>query len=389
MGFLKRRGQISANRLAGTRLRLYYASDVHGSDICWRKFLGARGFYDAPVLIMGGDLTGKAVVPIETNGGEDFRARFMGETRSGSGKNELQELIDAIRYNGLYPWVARAEEIARMRDDDAARADLLHQVMADDLRRWVAIADQRLESADTSVFVIPGNDDPWFVDDILASSRSLRFCDDCVVQVGPYEMLSLSYANPTPWDSPRELDEHALYERIKGLADQLDRPRTAIFNLHVPPHNSGLDRAIQVDPGTLTHVYKSGMPVEVPVGSTAVRQIIEEYQPLLSLHGHVHESRGEAQIGRTRAVNPGSEYNGSPRGSGRRSGDDDRPVPWQRGAVVHHRGRTVRQRRQRVPRRQRGRHRRPGHPGRRPHELPRRRRVTALGRVFELVRQLR
>jgi Icc-related predicted phosphoesterase len=127
--------------------------------------------------------------------------------------------------------------------------------------------------------------------------------------VGPHEMISLSYANPTPWDSPRELDEDALYERIKRLADQLEDPATSIFNLHVPPYDSGLDRAREINKDDLTLVYKSGAPVEIPVGSTAVRQAIEDYQPLVSLHGHIHESRGEARIGRTLALNSGSEYN--------------------------------------------------------------------------------
>jgi len=121
-------------------------------------------------------------------------------------------------------------------------------------------------------------------------------------------MVSCAYANPTPWNSPRELDEDALYTKLRGLAEQVESPATAIFNLHVPPHNSGLDTANEMNPD-LTLVFKSGQPNPVPVGSTAVRQIIEEYQPLLALHGHIHESRGEARIGRTLCINSGSEYN--------------------------------------------------------------------------------
>jgi Icc-related predicted phosphoesterase len=121
-------------------------------------------------------------------------------------------------------------------------------------------------------------------------------------------MISLSYANPTPWASPRELDEDALYARLRALADRLERPAAAIFNLHVPPYDSGLDRAPKLKPD-LTPVYTGGRPVPIPVGSTAVRQLIEEVQPLLALHGHIHESRGEVRIGRTLALNSGSEYN--------------------------------------------------------------------------------
>jgi uncharacterized protein len=156
--------------------------------------------------------------------------------------------------------------------------------------------------------VMPGNDDPWSCDEVLEHASHVVACDDRVVEVGPHEMISCAYANPTPWDSPRELDENALYERIKRLADQVQAPERAIFNLHVPPYDSGLDTARQINPD-LTVVYQSGAPVEVPVGSTAVRQILEEYQPALALHGHIHESRGEARIGRTLAINSGSEYN--------------------------------------------------------------------------------
>ena len=46
----------------------------------------------------------------------------------------------------------------------------------------------------------------------------------------------------------------------------------------------------------------------MPVGSRAVREFIEQHQPIVSLHGHIHESRGAVRIGRTVAINPGSTY---------------------------------------------------------------------------------
>jgi Icc-related predicted phosphoesterase len=189
------------------------------------------------------------------------------------------------------------------------RADqegLFHQVAREELRRWIEIADKPANG--NLPFVIAGNDDPWYVDELLSTAGSIVFSDDRVVQVGPHEMISLSYANLTPWNSPRELDEDALYERLRTLADQLEQPQTSIFNLHVPPYDSGLDRAAKLKPD-LTPVYAGGEPVPIPVGSTAVRQLIQEVQPLLALHGHIHESRGETHIGRTLALNSGSEYN--------------------------------------------------------------------------------
>jgi Icc-related predicted phosphoesterase len=283
-------------------LTLYYASDIHGSDLLWRKFLGAGAFYGADAAIMGGDLLGKAVVPIERRDDGRYKLRFLGAERM-IGEEELAETESAIRFNGFYPWVAPGDEIARHSADQEA---LFHQVARGELQRWIDLADERGNGH--RPFVIAGNDDPWYVDELLATARGIVFCDDRVVRVGPHEMISLSYANPTPWDSPRELDEDALYERLRSLADQLVQPEASIFNLHVPPFDSGLDRAPKLKPD-LTPVYTGGQPVPIPVGSTAVRRLIEEVQPLLALHGHIHESRGETRIGRTLALNSGSEYN--------------------------------------------------------------------------------
>jgi Icc-related predicted phosphoesterase len=289
-------------------LQLYYASDVHGADRLWRKFLGAGKFYGATDLIMGGDLIGKAVVPICKREEGIYKARFLGEERTLRTPEELDELIDAIRFNGFYPWVATAEEIAPYEADASKQEELFHRVVREDFARWVALADERAPANDSHVFVIAGNDDPWFVDELLAAAEHVEFCDERIAHVGEHEMISCSYANPTPWNSPRELDEDALYERISKLADQLQDPRRAIFNLHVPPYDSGLDTAAELD-DQLRPVMRGGQPKEIPVGSTAVRQIIEEYQPVLSLHGHIHESRGAAKLGSTLAINSGSEYN--------------------------------------------------------------------------------
>ena len=179
----------------------------------------------------------------------------------------------------------------------------------DEIRRWVELAEQRASANGSGeLFVMAGNDDPWFVDEILESSQALVFCDDRIVRLGPHELLSSSYANPTPWDSPRELDEDALYDRLKQLADRLEEPQRAVFNLHVPPYDSRLDLGPDLKED-LTPRYSGGQPVMKPVGSKAVRQLIEEVQPLLALHGHIHESKGETRIGRTLALNSGSEYN--------------------------------------------------------------------------------
>ena len=306
---LKRARRDERATRATDTLSLYYASDLHGSELCWRKFLGAGRFYGVQALIMGGDLAGKAIVPVTlaTDTGA-FSATFIGEVRSGSTREELDELLDAIRFNGMYPWVASPAQIAAAHDDGAVREQLFEELVVAELRSWIALADERMSEYGIDVFVMPGNDDPWSCDAVIEAARHVQACDGRVVRVGEHEMISCGYANPTPWHTPRELDEDALYRRIKALADQLEDPSTAIFNLHVPPYDSRLDTANEVN-ADLTLRYVGGRPNPIPVGSTAVRQLIEEFQPLLALHGHIHESRGEVRIGRTLAINTGSEYN--------------------------------------------------------------------------------
>jgi Icc-related predicted phosphoesterase len=305
---LKRAKRRSGETGATETLSLYYASDVHGSELCWRKFLGAGRFYGVEALLMGGDLTGKAIVPIEVEQSGAFSTTFIGETRSGTTQKELDELVSAIRFNGMYPWPASPDEIARVREDDDARAALFEETMLTELRAWMELADERMAEYGIDVFLMPGNDDPWSCDAVIEAARHVQACDGRVMRIGEHEMISSGYSNPTPWRTPRELDEDALYDRLRDLADQLEDPATAIFNLHVPPHDSGLDTANEVNPD-LTLRYVGGQPHPIPVGSRAVRQVIEEFQPLLSLHGHIHECRGEVRIGKTLAINTGSEYN--------------------------------------------------------------------------------
>lgn len=289
-----------------TTLRLYYASDVHGSDVCWRKFLNAAGFYGVDTLIMGGDLCGKGLAPVvRENGG--WTLPLAGEERHATSEEQLEELEKLVQQSGLYPQRMSAEEFARISADSKALDEVFEQALVDGVRRWMEMADERLAKSEATAYVMPGNDDPWAIDAALENRARVIACDDKVVRIGAHEMLSLGWANETPWHTDRELDEAALYERIKRLADQLEDPASSIFNIHVPPHDSGLDTAIELD-DTLRPVMVGGQPVEIPVGSTAVRQIIEEFQPALGLFGHIHESRGVDLIGRTMCINPGSNY---------------------------------------------------------------------------------
>jgi Icc-related predicted phosphoesterase len=288
-------------------LRLFYAGDVHGSRVCWKKFINAAAHYPAEALVMGGDLTGKALVPIVRRGDGSHFAEVIGERREAASAEELAELQTAIITNGMYPLVVDEPEAEKLRSDSVHREDVFERALLDELRLWVEFADERLAGSEARAYVIPGNDDPWSVDAILESGTAVDACDEQVRIISGHEMISFGYSNRTPWQTPRELDEEEIYSRLRVLVDRLEEPKSAIFNIHVPPRDSSLDTAYEVDE-ELRYVTKGGRPHEIPTGSSAVRQIIEEAQPLLSLHGHIHESKGVTRIGRTVAINPGSDY---------------------------------------------------------------------------------
>jgi uncharacterized protein len=288
-------------------LRLYYASDIHGTEVLWKKFLNAPRYYKAQVLVMGGDITGKVVIPVVQDD-EGWTAQLFGGRQRAKNEAELDRLEQRIRGNGMYPYRTTAAEVARIGGlSEAERDEWFESVMVHTFDGWIALADERLEGTGVRCFVMPGNDDPHSIEDAIRRGRVVESCDEAVVEFDGYSMLSLGYSNRTPWDSPRELDEDELYARIASLAGQVPDMTRCVFNLHVPPYDSRLDTAAELD-DDFNMVLIGKEPHMIPVGSTGVRQAIEEFQPLAALHGHIHESPGMNRIGRTLCVNPGSDY---------------------------------------------------------------------------------
>jgi len=297
-----RKGKERASR----QLELYYTSDIHGSERCFLKFLNAAKFYNVNTLILGGDLTGKVLVPIVEVDGH-WEMTFLGRHEVLRTLEEVTEAEKRIRFNGFYPYRCTPDELARMEADRAYADRVFRQVMRDSVERWVRLAEERLRGTGVRCFVMPGNDDEFEIDEVLAGSDVVVNPDGAIVEIDGYQMLSLAWANPTPWNSPRELPEEELAARIERLARELDPSLPVIFNLHCPPYDSTLDSAPQLRED-LSVVMVGGQPNMVPVGSRAVREAIERYQPVVSLHGHIHESRGAVRIGRTLCINPGSAY---------------------------------------------------------------------------------
>jgi uncharacterized protein len=289
-------------------IRLYFASDIHGSERLWRKFLNASSFYDATVLIMGGDMSGKLLVPLVATGPERWEAKAFGRKQTVRGESAAADLEERIRFNGFYPYRCDPTEMERLNTDEAYRDETFRRAMTEELERWLRIAAEKLGGTGVRIYVMPGNDDPWEFDEALARApEPVQDVEGRVVRLDGVQILSSGWSNPTPWDSPREKTEEDLRETFDKLAEDLDPGVPAIFNLHVPPYDSTLDLAPELTEDL--RVKTGGGEVNmVPVGSTAVRGFIEERRPILSLHGHIHESRGAVRIGDTVAINPGSTY---------------------------------------------------------------------------------
>ncbi len=287
--------------------RLFFTTDVHASDRCFRKFLNAAKVYKADCLILGGDITGKVLVPIVELGDGTFSVELFGK-RSIVRKEALQETRKALLDAGQYSFVTTKKDLEEVNSSPARRDKVFDDEMLSVLRAWVGLVQERLGGTDVVCYLSPGNDDKFPIDSELADSGQLVNPEGRVVTLpGGYEMITLGYANPTPWKSPREVGEEELGRMIEAMAVEVSRPGTAIYNLHVPPIDTELDKAPAVS-ADLNYV-KSGLGVKIiHAGSSAVRSAIESHRPMLGLHGHIHESKGFVRLGSTLCLNPGSEY---------------------------------------------------------------------------------
>ena len=290
----------------GKSTKLYFATDIHGSETCWRKFVNAARYYGVDVLILGGDITGKGMVYAVEQSDGTYKASFMGKDYSLRSSDELSEFDSKVRAYGYYPFRTTKDEIDVISRSEEKRHDVFLGLMIQTLQRWITFAEQKLKGSDIKLYVTAGNDDELAIDPILNVSDVVHHADQKVVSIDEeHEMISSSYSNITPWRCPRDITEDALTEKIESMAAQVKDMKNCIFNLHVPPLDSTLDSAPLLDEKLAP--VDSGQRI-VGVGSSAVRKTIEKYQPLLGLHGHIHESKGFTHIGRTLCMNPGSTY---------------------------------------------------------------------------------
>jgi Icc-related predicted phosphoesterase len=290
------------------RTRLYFATDLHGSEKCFRKFLNGASAYKADVLVLGGDIGGKAIQAIVHRGDGSFTCTFRGKSYELDDGDELQGLEQLISDYGYYPHRMEPGEL-EARIDDGSIDNVLIALMTARLERWLQLADERLRPQGLDIFWMLGNDDPPELAALFDNAPWGHQAEDHVLQLDEqgHQLASFGYSNLTPWDSYREMTEDDLFSRLEQLCGRLDDPETSVFNFHVPPYGTGLDEAPVLD-SELRVQTAVGQVKMAAVGSTAVKEVIERFQPLASLHGHVHESAGFRRLGRTVAINPGSDY---------------------------------------------------------------------------------
>jgi len=262
--------------------------------------------YEANVMVLGGDMTGKALVPIVRDGKDHWHATLLENRREFDGEDEVKEFEESVMRRGYYPFRTDPDQMSELEDSEELRDELFHKEMLGTVERWMQMADEKLDGTGIDCFVSPGNDDQFEVDEIITGAKRVRLAEGEVVEFGDFQMVSTGWSNRTPWDTYREEDEDDLKVRLKKMTDQVTAPpEKTIYNFHCPPYGSGLDDAPEIDENMRP---KHGGRSLVPVGSKAVREAIEEGQPTLALHGHIHEAKGNTRIGRTLCINPGSSY---------------------------------------------------------------------------------
>jgi Icc-related predicted phosphoesterase len=287
-------------------MKIFFATDVHGSEICWKKFISAANFYGADALILGGDMTGKAIIPIIAQGDGKYKVTLLDQETILDSKDQVDQMVSTIKNRGYYPYVTNPDEVAEITNKAGRSDELFLQEALKTMQHWMEYADAKLEGTNMRCFVCPGNDDMSEIDNVIKQAKRVELTEGKVVQLDEHhEMINCGWSTPTPWHTPREESEDQLRQRIQVMIDQLKDVKNSVFQLHNPPYGSGLDEAPELTKDMRPAFAGRSL---VPVGSHAVLELIEKYQPLLTLHGHIHEGKGTRIYKHTLCINPGSMY---------------------------------------------------------------------------------
>ncbi|MEM2268723.1 MAG: phosphoesterase [Thermoplasmata archaeon] len=290
-------------------MRIFFAVDVHGATTVWKKWISAAEIYKANALLLAGDLTGKVLVPLIDQGDGTYKASYYGKTWVLKNESEISDFERKLDNGGVYYKRITKEEVEEMKNKQELVADTINKLMVDRIRTWLNLLIEKVDTKNILTIVMPGNDDEFVIDPVIKEfeDRGIIYPLEKVIEIEGHEMISLAYTNPTPWNTPREMEDKALSKIIEKEVKKMSSPDNGIFNFHCPPYETNLDLAPKLDKSMKIVSGFAGVEY-VHVGSKAVRDSIKKYQPLLGLHGHIHESAGYDNIGKTLVLNPGSEY---------------------------------------------------------------------------------
>lgn len=289
--------------------RVFFSVDCHGSTAVWKKWLRVQSHHNIDILLLCGDLTGKALVPIIDQGNGTHKASYFGRNWELITEEEIKRMEERLESAGAYHFRCDKGEVAELQSNPGRVNQLISAKIVERMREWLDLLLETVDTGRVTVVVMPGNDDDFDIDPIIQSyeDKGIIYPLGKVVDIAGFEMLSLDYVNPTPWDTPREASEKEMMKKIEGLGSMVKDPSKTIFNFHCPPYGTRLDMAPKLSKDLKPEVV-AGSVIYEPVGSKSVRKAIEKYQPVIGLHGHIHESYGIDKLGDTPIVNPGSEY---------------------------------------------------------------------------------
>jgi hypothetical protein len=173
MAFVKKR------KGGGRRVRLFYATDLHGSERTYRKFVNAAKFYKVDHLVMGGDIMGKFLIPIIDEGDGHFRVTLQDELRHFDGGSAAHQPKANIETLGFYHVTVTEDELREMHSDQSLVDAAFEREAHARLERWIALADERLAGTDIMCYITGGNDDPQDLLDVLehAHGEHVINCD--------------------------------------------------------------------------------------------------------------------------------------------------------------------------------------------------------------------
>lgn len=291
------------------KYKIFFSVDIHGATGVWKKWLKVPELYGVDALMLCGDLTGKALVPLIEQDDGSRNAYYFGQNWKLSSEEEMVAMEERLSNAGAYSIRCDKTEVENWRKDQRAVENLIENKILERLEQWLELLVGKVDTRSIQVIVMPGNDDDSTIDPVIQSfsEKGVVWCLNGVVEIGGIETISLAHTNPTPWNTAREESEKGLTRMVENLVKKLKDPRRSIFNFHCPPHGTRLDLAPHLDRNMKPIVGIGGVEY-VHVGSKAIRKAIEKYQPILGLHGHIHESSGIEKLGNSVCINPGSEY---------------------------------------------------------------------------------